>query len=159
MSERAQALAEQFEQANNAAIATVEGCSDEQWRRHVESENRSVGVVMHHIAIAHPIIAGWVMAAARGQDAGVEHGWVDQLNAQHAREQANCSKAETLDLLRRNGEAAARVVRALDDSQLDSSATIITGSRPMTARQVTERILIGHVRGHLSTIQTAIGAS
>ena len=32
MNERAKALAEQFEQANNEAIAAVEGCSDEQWR-------------------------------------------------------------------------------------------------------------------------------
>jgi hypothetical protein len=124
MSERAQALAEQFEQANNEAIAAVEGCS-----------------------------------AARGQDVGVERGWIDQFNAQHAREQATCTKAETLDLLRRNGEAAARVVRDLDDARLDSSATIITGMPPMTAQQVTERILIGHVRGHLSTIRTASGGS
>jgi uncharacterized damage-inducible protein DinB len=159
VSERAQALADQFEQANNEAIAAVEGCSDEQWRRHVESENRSVGVVMHHVAIAHPVIAAWVKAAARGQDVGVERGWFDQLNAQHAREQANCTKAETRDLLRRNGDAAACVVRDLDDAQLDSSATIITGMPPMTAQQVTERILIGHVRGHLSTIRTAIGGS
>jgi uncharacterized damage-inducible protein DinB len=159
MSERAQALAEQFEQANNEAIAAIEGCSDEQWRRHVESGNRSVGVVMHHVAIAHPVIAEWVTAAARGQDVGVEEARVDQFNAQHAREQANCTKAETLALLRRNGEAAAHVVRDLDDSQLDSSATIITGMPPMTAQQVSERILIGHVCGHLATIQTAIGAS
>jgi hypothetical protein len=125
----------------------------------MESETRSVGVVMHHVAIAHPVIAAWVTAAARGQDVGVERGWFDQLNAQHAREQANCTKAKTRDLLRRNGEAAARVVRALDDAQLDSSATIITGMLPMTDQQVTERILIGHVRGHLATIRTAIGGS
>jgi hypothetical protein len=61
--------------------------------------------------------------------------------------------------LRRNGEAAARIVRALDDAQLDSSATIITGRPPLTAQQVTERILIGHVRGHLATVRTAIGGS
>jgi uncharacterized damage-inducible protein DinB len=157
VSERAQALADQFEQANNEAIAAVEGCSDEQWRRHVEAENRSVGVVMHHVAIAHPLIAAWVTAAARGQDVGVERGRIDQFNAQHACEQATCTKAEMLDLLRRNGEAAARVVRDLDDAQLDSSATIITEMPLMTAQQVTERILIGHVRGHLSTVRTAIG--
>jgi hypothetical protein len=99
------------------------------------------------------------MAAARGQDAGIERGRIDQFNAQHAREQAHCTKEETLDLLRRNGEAAARVVRDLDDAQLDSIATIITGMPPLTAQQVTERILIGHVRGHLATVRTAIGAS
>jgi uncharacterized damage-inducible protein DinB len=71
VSERAQALAEQFEQANNEAIAAVEGCSDEQWRRHIESENRSVGVVLHHVAIAHPVVAAWVTRVARGQDVGV----------------------------------------------------------------------------------------
>jgi hypothetical protein len=159
MSERARALVEQVEQANDDAIAAVEGCSDEQWRRHIESENRWVGVVMHHVASAHPVIAEWVTAAARGQDVSVARGWFDQVNAQHAREQAHCTKAETLALLQRNGEVAARAVRALDDSQLDSSAAIITGRPPLTAQQVTERILIGHVRGHLATIQTAISAS
>jgi hypothetical protein len=39
------------------------------------------------------------------------------------------------------------------------SATIITGLPPLTAQQVTERILIGHVRGHLATVRTAIGGS
>jgi hypothetical protein len=102
-----------------------------------------VGVVLHRVAIAHPVIAEWVTAAARGQDVSVERGWFDQVNAQHAREQAHCTKAETLALLRRNGEAAARVVRALDDSQLNSSAMIITGRPPLTAQQMTERILIG----------------
>ena len=54
-------------------------------------------MVLHHVAIAQPVIAAWV-TAARGQDVGVERGWFDRLNAQHAREQANCTKAETLDL-------------------------------------------------------------
>ena len=32
MGERVEELAKRFEQTNDAVIATVQGCSDEQWR-------------------------------------------------------------------------------------------------------------------------------
>ena len=50
MSERAAALAERFERINQDLIATVERCSDADWRRACAGEGWPVGVTAHHVA-------------------------------------------------------------------------------------------------------------
>ena len=159
MSERAETLALQFEQVNGEVIAAVEGCTEEQWRRSTGSEGWPVGVVAHHIALAHAVVLGWVTAAAAGRDLGVSRTSIDEGNARHAQHADTYSQAETLDLLRRNGESAARAVRTLDDAQLDHAARVIADIAPLTTQQVVEAILIRHARSHLTSIQATLGAS
>ena len=60
MGGRAEGLAKRFEQANDDVIATVQNCSDEQWRKTCPGEQWSVGVTAHHIGSAHTPIAGLV---------------------------------------------------------------------------------------------------
>ena len=50
MAERAEALAEKFEQTNNDVISMVESASDGQWKAICADEGWSVGVVAHHVA-------------------------------------------------------------------------------------------------------------
>ena len=60
MSQRSQVLANQFEQASQEMIATVERCSDAQWTTKTSGEGWSVGVVAHHVAQGHEAIAEFV---------------------------------------------------------------------------------------------------
>src|SRR5215212_11947043 len=123
MSERAAALADAFESANNQVIAAVEGCTPDQWGRTCQDEGWSVGVAAHHVAVNHPIIAGLVQLVANGQPLpAITMEMIDAGNAQHAQEYANVSRDETLELLRRDGAAAASMVRGLTDEQLDRTA-------------------------------------
>jgi uncharacterized damage-inducible protein DinB len=155
MASRGQELAQRFEQANEEMIRAVEGCSDEQWRAKCAGEGWSVGVVAHHVAGGHQGIAGLVNAVATGQPVpSITMEQIDQGNAQHAQQHANCTKQETLDMLRQNGEAAAGTVRGLSDEQLSRTAPLL-GGPPMSAGQMVERILIGHVQGHLDSIKQA----
>jgi hypothetical protein len=80
-----------------------------------------------------------------------------QMNAEHAKQFANCTRDETLVLLRKNAAGAASTVRGLSDDQLDRSAPLL-GGPPMTAQQVIERVLIGHVQEHHGSIRTTLGA-
>ena len=156
MSERARHLAQQFEQANHALIATVDRLSDDQWRAKTPGDGRSVGVVAHHVAEGHKGIAGLAGAIAHGQPVPpLTMDMIHQGNATHAAQHAHCTKAETLALLRQNGAAAAATVRGLGETELDRTATLPLGT--MSASQVIERILIGHVHDHHGSIQKAIG--
>jgi uncharacterized damage-inducible protein DinB len=152
MSERARNLAQQFEQANHELIATVEGLSDHQWRTETPGDGRTVGVVAHHVAGGHAGIAGLVQRIANGESFPMPN--IDKMNAEHAVQYANATKAETLALLRQNGAASAAMVRGLGDAQLDR----VGGSMGMSAAQAIERILIGHVNDHHGSIRKAIGA-
>jgi uncharacterized protein (TIGR03083 family) len=150
MSERARALADRFEQANRELIATVEGLSDAQWKAKTASEGWSVGVVAHHVAGGHMGISGAVQKIANGESFQLPN--FDKMNAEHAIQFANTTKAETLALLRQNAAAAAAIVRGLGDAQLDR----VGGSLGMSAAQAIERILIGHVHDHHASIKKTI---
>ena len=154
MSERARNLAQQFEQENHELIATVERLSDAQWRTKTAGEGWSLGVVAHHVAEGHKQIAGLAQLVASGQPIpAMNMEMFHQANAEHARQHADCTKAETLALLRQNGAAAAATVRGLSDAELDRTGSLLMG--PMSTAQVIERILIGHVHEHHGSIRKA----
>jgi hypothetical protein len=159
MGARADALAKQFEAASQALTDVLARLTDADWRKTTAAEKWSVGVVAHHAAMGHAAISGLVKAVATGQ--AVPHltmAMLDEQNAQHARQHATCTKADTLELHKKNAAAAAGLVRGLSDAELDRSGTVLAGMPPMTAQQVVERVLINHVNEHLGSIRAAVGA-
>jgi uncharacterized damage-inducible protein DinB len=159
MSEQAQALAERFERANGALIGTLQQCSEADWRKSCQAEGWTVAATGHHVAGAHEPIAGFVQMIATGQQLPpLTMEQLHQMNAQHAQEFASCDKAETVELLRRNGTAAANVVRGLSDEQLSRSAPMpLMGGAQVSARQMIENVLIGHLQEHSGSIRSALG--
>lgn len=156
MGKRGQALADRFEQANKEMTTTVERCSDAQWKTKTSGETWSVGVVAHHVAEGHGAIAGLIQKIATGQPLPpLTMDMLHQMNAAHAKQHANCTKEETLALLRKNGATAASTVRGLSDEQLDRSAPVL-GGPPMTAQQMVERVLIGHIQEHHGSIRATV---
>ena len=81
----------------------------------------------------------------------------DLLNVKHAQEHANCTKAETVALHKKNAAAAATIVRGLDDAQLDRTGTVLAGMPAMSAAQFVERALIGHIDEHIGSIRDTVG--
>ena len=156
MSEQAEALAAQFERANNELIDVIEGCSGEQWRSKCPDTGWSVGVTAHHVALDTPFVAGMLGAVASGQSfPPLAIGGADKANAQHAREHADCTKQETLDLLQREVPMAASLVRGLSDEQLARTAEVLAGAPPLSAEHVIQGFLINHVTQHLTSIRAA----
>jgi uncharacterized damage-inducible protein DinB len=158
MSGRAEELARRFEQVNDAMIATVESCSDEQWRKTCLGEQWSVGVTAHHVATAHGGIAGFVQALATGQPVPpLTSEMLDAGNAEHARQFADCTREETVELLRSGGQAAASTVRGLSDEQLDNGTELpLMGGRRVSAGEIVETGLIGHPASHLESIRATL---
>jgi hypothetical protein len=157
MAQRAQGLAEQFAKANSEFIATVERCTDAQWRTTTAGEKWSVGVVAHHVAQSHRGIADAVRMLATSQPLPhLTFEMIHQGNAEHAKQHANTTKEETLRLLRDGGAHAATVVRGLSDEQLDRSGKVVADVPAMSAQQFIEGILIGHVHEHLGNIKAAL---
>jgi uncharacterized damage-inducible protein DinB len=157
MGQRSNELADRFEKANNAVIAAVERCSDEQWKKTCSEEGWSVAVTAHHVGVSHEGIAGLVNLVATGKPTPpITMEMIDAGNAEHARASANCTKEETLALLREKGKAAAEMLRGFSDGQLDRTAPLtVAGGAEMSAEQIINRILIGHPENHLESIKQA----
>jgi hypothetical protein len=158
MGARAESLAKQFEAKAAEMTGAITKLSDADWKKVTSAEKWSVGVTAHHVAGGHEGILGIVKTIASGQSIpNFTMALLDELNAKHAREQAGCTKAETLALHEKGAAAAAATVRALSDAELDRSGTVLTGVPPMTTQQVVEGILISHITGHLGSIRETVG--
>jgi uncharacterized damage-inducible protein DinB len=157
---QAEELATRFEQANQSFIETVQAIPDSQWQAaRTAAEGWSVNVAAHHIAQGHEPLAGMVQSiATTGQVPAYTTEMVNQGNAEHAQQFASVSKAETIEALRTGAQKAAAVVRTLSDEQLDRTAKMtLMGGTEMSARQVIENVLIGHIGMHRQGIDAALG--
>ena len=160
MSSRAESLADRIEEGAAALADFAEGLSEAEWRAPVSgSDRRPVGVIVHHVATVYPVEIDLARAIASGQ-AVTDVTWevVAELNAKHAQEQAEVTKAAALELLRRNSRDAAAAVRAFTDDELDRAAPFsLSFGAPVTAQFVIEDHALRHSWHHLARIRKALG--
>ena len=158
MGARSDILAKQFEEQANALTEAIETMSDADWKKVTTAEKWPVGVTAHHVAGAHEPISGMVKAVASGQTLPpFSMEMLDGMNAQHAKDFAGCTKAETVALNKKGIASASAIVKGLSDADLTKSGTIMTGMPAMTVQQIIEGALINHVNEHLGSIKATIG--
>ncbi len=158
MGAKTEALAKQLEAKAQAALATLEQLSDADWKKVTDAEKWSVGVTAHHLAGALGVVPKVVetMVAGRPLDS-FRLGSIDEFNAQHAKDHADCTRAETIELHKNGVAAATAAIRALHDNDLAKSGTLAKGFPPMTAEQVIMSGLINHIDEHFGSIRKTIG--
>ena len=148
---RAQELAAAFVEEIAPVIETVEALTDEQWRLKTASEGWPAGVVAHHIA-ARPGIDGLEGILTRNrQMVAQDLNDLDAVNARHAREFADCTKEETLDLLRHTSSRVGQLIAGLTDEQLKAHGEVM-GRGVVTAEQWIPIMMLTHVRAHHDSI-------
>ncbi|HWO89580.1 MAG TPA: DinB family protein [Gemmatimonadales bacterium] len=159
MGRRAELLAERLERGASALAALADSMTDEEWRKSVPPDGRPAGVIVHHVASVYPLEIKLARLLAMGQPiTGVTKEVVDRMNADHAREHASVTKAEALELLRRNSADAAAAVRALSDDELDRAAPVsLNFDAPLTCQFFIEDHALQHSYHHLARISAALG--
>jgi hypothetical protein len=155
---RAEALAARIETGAAELARFAEGLSDNEWRTPVR-DGRPVGVCVHHVASVYPIEIQLAQTIASGK-AITDVTWeaVADMNAKHAADFANVSKADAVDALRRSSRDAAAAVRSFTDEQLDTAAPFaLSFGAPVTAQFVLEDHAVRHSWHHLARIRSALG--
>jgi len=159
MGTKSEELAKQLEGKVHKTIAALEKLNDADWKKLTVAEKWSVGVTAHHVAGALEAVAGIVTAVASGQSRGeFTRAMLDEMNATHAKEHANCSKTETIALLKKGAVAAAAVLRGLSDNQLARSGTVFTDAPPMNVEQLITAGLLTHIDEHFGSIWRTVGS-
>lgn len=157
MTQRADALATRLEAGAAALAAEAQLLTDAQWKMPVLPDGRTVGVIVHHVASVYPIEIQLAQTLASGKAVeGVSWNDVHAMNAGHAKEHANVTKAEALALLAANSAVAAAAIRALTDAELDSAAPIsLNDDAPLTCQFMLEDHAVRHSYHHLAGIRSA----
>ena len=154
------ALATQLEGKARDAVATLEKLGDADWKQVTAAEKWTVGATAHHLAGGLEAVAGIVTGIVSGAPPRGEFtmAMLDQMNAQHAKEHANCTRAATVALFRKGAASATGMLRGLSDDQLAKSGTVFTDAPPMTAEQLIMRGLLAHIDEHMGSIRKTVGA-
>jgi DinB superfamily len=158
MSQRTNALAETLEQGARALASFANTLTEEEWQMHTPKDGRKVGVIVHHVATVYPLEIELARSVASGKPViGLTMTSIDEMNAGHAKENDAITKAETLDLLARNSEAAAAAIRALTDDELDRAVPVsLYSDAPVTCQFVLEDHAVRHSYHHLARLRAAI---
>src|SRR6478736_10199398 len=103
MSNRSEVLAIRLENGVRELVQLASTLNDEQWHTKISAhDQRTVGVIVHHVGTMYPIEIELAQKLAAGQPIeGVTWDVVADINARHAQEHAAVTKQEALDLLKR----------------------------------------------------------
>ena len=157
MGAKSAALATRFETKAGEAMATLDQLSEADWTKVTEAEKWPVGVTAHHLAGALEAVSHLVEAVAAGQALDFRLDQLDEMNARHAKEYANCTKAETIALQKRSAAVAVATIRGLSDEQLAKSGSLGPSGPTMTAEDLITLGMLNHIDEHYGSIRKTAG--
>jgi len=116
--------------------------------------------VAHHVAAGHFGAIDFVRMIVAGEAMPeITMEAIDQMNAQHATEHANCTKEEVLTLLRENGSAFAGYLEGLGEADLARTGYLAAIGGDVSARQLIEMGIFQSAGEHLDSMKASTGTS
>jgi hypothetical protein len=159
-SKRAEVLAQRLEEGAHRLAMFAATLTDDEWRTPFSAtDDRKIGVIVHHVASIYPLEIQLAQVLANGEPV-TEVTWdaVAHVNAGHAKDNANPMKEEALELLAQNSAKAAAAIRALSDAQLAQAAPVsLYGDAPLTCQFFLEDHAVRHSYHHLAKLRKALG--
>ena len=142
-----QAIADELERFADAL-------SDTQWHAFVETEQRTVGQLIHHVAWAWNVESDAFRAIAGGvADSGWTQEWLDAQNADQARKSAALDRCHIMHDYRNARDRAIAFVTNLSPAELTRTGIHMPGEPERTVAEWIEACLVGHPREHLDGIR------
>ena len=155
MSQRGEALNDRFQAFNREMIGFVESCPDSVWGQMIEDEQRTVGVLVHHVGAGHygASLQFCQMLVAGEPWPNVTWEMIHNGNAEHAAENAGVTKEASLKALRENGAAITSFITGLDDAALDRRANSEAFGGEIGVEAIVDNLIIGSGGGHLEKMK------
>lgn len=154
-----QTLTDRFAAFNQQLITFVAQCPAADWRKITKAEGWSVGVTAHHIAATHYPLIDWVQMLVEGRPLPlVTMAMVDELNRQHAEAHTNCTPAEVIDLLSRDGDKALAYLLTCTDAALERVGYFPVFETDLTAGQLFTAVFLDYAIAHLESMQATVQA-
>lgn len=160
MSARSARLADRLVRGAQELVAFARGLSVADWHRPTPGDGRTIGIVIHHVAMVYPLDLHLARMVASGtRIVGITNATIDEINAAHAREHARVTKADALMLLAENSAVAADGVRRFSNAELDRAVAVsLYGDAELTCQFVIEDRAVRHCYHHLAQLREALKA-
>jgi len=157
MNQRAIHLSKRIEAFRDDVVAFVESLSDGDWKKKCEWEQWTVGVSARHLGAGHLAISGMLDRIVKGEP--LPQLTMDQINAKSnkdARLHMNCTKAEALELITKNGDQLTTFVAALSDDDLDRKGSMPAFGGEITTAQLIEYVIFKSGNRHFDKMKSSV---
>ncbi len=157
MGQRQNQFAERVQSFSNEVIAYVENLSDDEWKKTCEWEEWAVGVTAHHLGAGHMAIFNFAEMILRGEP--LPQLTMDQIHAmskEQAKENANATKADALEQLRKNTAGMVSFIKGLSDEQMDSKGSMPAFEGEVTVEQLIEYVIFQSGADHFNSMKEAV---
>lgn len=158
MSKRAKELSKRIESFRDDVIAFVDALSAEDWNAPCDWEKWTAGVTARHVGAGHFGIFNLLGMILQGKE--LPQLTMDQIHAmsdKDAREHSDCTKAEALEHLRKNGAELAALVAGLSDDELDRKGSMPAFGGEATLNQMVDYVIFQSAQEHFNSMKTAVG--
>lgn len=158
MTQRAENLSRRIAAFRDDALAFVESLTDEDWRQTCEWEKWTVGATACHLAGGHLAIAGMLGMMVRGE--ALPQLTMEDITAmanKSAQDFALSTKAEAIDLLRKNGDKLVTAVAGLSDDDLERKGSMPAFGGEVSAGQLVDFVVFQSGSQHLASMKAAVG--
>ena len=158
MIQRAKDLSKRVETFRDDVIAYVESMNGEEWNAECEWEEWTAGVTARHMGAGHFRIFEMLGMILEGKE--LPQLTIDQINAmsdKDSREHSDCTKAEALEALRKNGNELAEFISGLSDDELDRKGSMPAFGGEASVNQVLEFVIFQSAKEHFDSIKKAVG--
>lgn len=150
-------VAAELEQSAADVARFIEECPDSVWHRVSEQDGRTVATLAYHCAAGNDVALGWICQMLASRPVRETPATHDASNDAEAIRNANRSKSDVADALRRTTARTAHFLRSLTDEELERTAMHELAGREMSVGQ-----FIGnfsrHMRIHLESLTAAARA-
>ena len=138
-------------------IAFVENLSDGEWTKVCDWEQWTVGVTARHLGAGHLAIYNLAGMIIRGEELPqLSMDQVHEMSKKDAREHSDCTKAEALEYLRKNGPKMVEFVSNLSDKDLDRTGSMPAFGGEFTTEQFIDMIIFQNAFQHFDNMKSAI---
>ncbi len=158
MGQRSEELTKRIEAFRDDVIAYVESMNGEDWNAVCEWEEWTAGVTARHMGAGHFRIFEMLGMILEGKE--LPQLTIDQINAmsdKDSREHSDCTKAEALELLQKNGTELAEFIAELSDDELDRKGSMPAFGGDASVNQVLEFVIFQSAKEHFDSIKKAVG--
>jgi hypothetical protein len=146
MSQRAKEISKRIQSFADEVITFVESLTGSAWNKVCDWEDWTVGVTARHVGAGHFAISKMAAMIVKGEDLPPLS--MDQINAmseKDSRKHADCTKAEALELLRKNSV------------ELDRRGNMPAFGGEVTTEQLLDFIIFQSAAQHFDSMRAAVG--
>ena len=157
MNQRGKELSQRLQAFIDELTDVARSLTDEDWKKVLPFEQWPMGAALHHMVAGHLGITSLARMIVNGEKLPeITMDGLKEMANQHAREHADCTREEVLEILAKNSKEVVSFAAGLSDEELDRTG-FLAATGDVSTQQIIEYVVLMSAGEHLANIKKELG--